>query len=86
MPTRATDSPASLYGVVSLVLGSVALISVVFSGVVGIAIPLLCGSLAVALAALGLNAGIHRVKCAIGLATGGLSALYLIYLLITFMS
>ncbi|MFK4223655.1 hypothetical protein [Streptomyces sp. NPDC019890] len=76
MATGATDSPATLYGPVSLVLGTVALIAAVFSGFVGIAIPLLAGSLAVTFGVVGLVNKLNRGQCAIGLATGSLGVLY----------
>lgn len=76
MATGSADSPATLYGPVSLALGTVALIAAVFSGFVGIAIPLLFGSLAVAFALLGLARKLNRGQCAIGLATGSLSVLH----------
>lgn len=70
------DSPATLYGPVSLVLGAAALAAAVFAGLLGIAIPLLFGSLAVTFALLGLGQGLNRVQCGIGLATGSLGVLY----------
>lgn len=84
MTTRTTDSPASLYGVVSLVLGVVGLLGAVLVSYVGIAVPALCGALAVTFAALGLAKRIHRVQCAVGLVTGGLALLYPVFLLATF--
>ncbi|MGW0732640.1 hypothetical protein [Streptomyces sp. NPDC002851] len=84
MTTEATDSPASLYGTASVVLGTLALIAVVFSGHAGVAIPLLSGSLAVTFGVLGLMRRLNRVRCAIGLSTGGGTLLYLGYLLATF--
>ncbi len=70
------DSPATLYGPVSLVLGTAALVAAVFAGLLGIALPLLFGSLAVTFALLGLGRGLHRVRCGAGLTTGSLSVLY----------
>ncbi|MER7107933.1 hypothetical protein [Streptomyces sp. NPDC000229] len=84
MATGATDSPATLYGPVSIVLGTVALITAVFSGYLGIAIPLLAGSLAVTFAALGLGSKLNRGQCAIGLATGALGVLYPVFLVAAF--
>ncbi|MEE1939118.1 hypothetical protein V1L54_06790 [Streptomyces sp. TRM 70361] len=78
MTAETTDSPASLHGVVSLVLGAVALVTAVFVGYAGVAIPLLCGSLAVTFASLGLARRVNRGQCAIGLATGGLAVLCLV--------
>ncbi|MFI8092587.1 hypothetical protein ACIF9R_30405 [Streptomyces sp. NPDC086080] len=76
MATGSTDSPATLYGPVSLVLGTAAAVTVVFAGLLGMAISLVFGSLAVTFALLGLRHGLHRVQCGIGLATGSLGALY----------
>ncbi|MFH8517547.1 hypothetical protein ACH4CE_21120 [Streptomyces gelaticus] len=80
MATGSADSPATLYGPASLVLGTVALIAAVFAGFIGIAIPLLFGSLAATFALLGLAHKLNRGQCAIGLATGSLSVLYPIFL------
>ncbi|MFF1272687.1 hypothetical protein ACFVZC_04620 [Streptomyces marokkonensis] len=74
--SASSDSPATLYGPVSLVLGTAALVAAVFAGLLGIAIPLLFGSLAVTFALLGLGRGLNRVQCGVGLATGALSVLY----------
>lgn len=76
MATGSADSPAPLYGPVSLVLGTAALVAVVFAGLLGIAIPLLFGSLAVTFALLGLGQKLNRVQCGAGLVTGSLSVLY----------
>ncbi|PJE94974.1 hypothetical protein CUT44_25245 [Streptomyces carminius] len=84
MTAEATDSPASLYGVVSLVLGAVALVAAVFVGYAGVAIPLLCGSLAVTFATLGLVKRSNRGQCVIGLVTGGLAVLWLVLFLAAF--
>ncbi|MBW1598655.1 hypothetical protein [Streptomyces sp. JJ38] len=84
MTTGTKDSPATLYGTTSLALGVVALIAAVFSGLVGIAVPLLCGSLAATFAAFGLRKGLNRAQCAVGLATGGLAVLYVLFLVATF--
>lgn len=86
MTSGATDTPASLYGGVSSVLGFVALITVALVAYVGIAIPLLCGSLAVTLASLGLNKHLNRALCAVGLGTGGAAVLYVLFLLFAFSS
>ncbi|MFD6322755.1 hypothetical protein ACFWOL_07725 [Streptomyces sp. NPDC058442] len=80
MTTGSADSPATLYGPVSAVFGSAALLAAVFAGFLGLAIPLLFGSLAVTFALLGLARGLHRGQCAIGLVTGSLSVLYPIFL------
>jgi hypothetical protein len=84
MTTGAKDSPASLYGVVSLVFGTIALIIALWMDVYGAAISLICGGLAVTLATLGLIQRVNRAKCAIGLSTGGIALLYLAYVLVTF--
>ncbi|MFD7704476.1 hypothetical protein [Streptomyces caelestis] len=76
MATGSADSPATLYGPVSLVLGTVALIATVFAGFLGIAFPLLFGSLAVTFALLGLGHGTGRGLCALGLAIGSSGVLY----------
>lgn len=76
MASGSADSPATLYGPVSLALGTAAAVAVVFTGLLGLAIPLLCGSLAVTFALLGLKRGLGRVPCAIGLVTGSLGLLY----------
>lgn len=76
MATGSADSPATLYGPASLALGTAALAAAVFAGLLGIALPLLFGSLAVTFALLGLGRGLHRVQCAVGLTTGSLSLAY----------
>lgn len=78
------DSPASLYGVASSVLGVVSLVAAVLADYAGIALPLLCGSLAVTFAVLGLTKRLNRAQCAVGLATGGLGVLYPVFLVATF--
>ncbi|MFH8474854.1 hypothetical protein [Streptomyces sp. NPDC018000] len=80
MATGSADSPATLYGPASIVLGTLALIAAVFAGFIGIAIPLLFGSLAVTFALLGLARKLNRGQCTVGLATGSLSMLYPIFL------
>jgi hypothetical protein len=84
MTTESTASAASLYGVVSLVLGTLALITAVLAGYAGIAIPLLLGSLAVTFGTLGLIKRLNRVQCTVGLTTGGLAVIYPVFLLATF--
>ncbi|KOT38087.1 hypothetical protein ADK41_16905 [Streptomyces caelestis] len=76
MATGSADSPATLYGPVSLVLGTAASVTVVFAGLLGIAFSLLFGSLAVTFALLGLRQKLNRVQCGIGLATGSLGVLH----------
>ncbi|MFJ8696809.1 hypothetical protein [Streptomyces roseolilacinus] len=84
MTTRTTDSPASLYGVVSLVLGLFGLAGALLVGYVGIALPALCGALAVTFGALGLAKRLNRVQCTVGLVTGGLALAYPVFVLATF--
>ncbi|MFE0877865.1 hypothetical protein ACFW4X_23925 [Streptomyces smyrnaeus] len=80
--TEASDSPASLYGRASLVLGVIALVTLALGNHVGIGIPLLTGSLAVTFGIMGLYQRLNRVQCVIGLTTGGLAVLSLATLLI----
>ncbi|MFD1273688.1 hypothetical protein ACFQ51_24185 [Streptomyces kaempferi] len=84
--TTSADSPAALYGPVSLGLGIVALIAVALSGFIGIAIPLLASSLAVTFGILGLTRGPHRGRSVIGLATGSVGVLYPVFAIIAFAS
>ncbi|MBB1254740.1 hypothetical protein [Streptomyces alkaliterrae] len=79
-----TDSPATLYGPVSLALGVVALLTAVFVGVIGPAVPLLAGSLAATFGGFGLSRAQRRTLPALGLALGGASFLYVFFLLMTF--
>jgi succinate-acetate transporter protein len=81
MPTGPTDARASLYGSVSLVLGSAAALAAALIGWVGVALPLLFGSLAVTFAVLGLVHKINRRKCAIGLISGAVGVLYPVFLI-----
>ncbi|NJP50131.1 hypothetical protein HCJ93_08610 [Streptomyces sp. SBST2-5] len=76
MATGSADSPATLYGPVSLVLGVLALLAAVFAGFIGIAFPLLFGCLAVTFALLGLGRRLNRRQCFIGLVLGALSVVY----------
>ncbi len=76
------DSPASLYGPVALVLGVVTLLTAVLSGFLGIAIPLLTGSLAVTFGVLGLTSKLNRGRSAVGLVTGCLGLLYPIFIIV----
>ncbi|MEU7569403.1 hypothetical protein [Streptomyces fradiae] len=80
MTTGSADSPATLYGPVSALLGILALVTAVFAGFLGIAIPFLFGSLAVTFALLGLARRLNRGQCAVGLTTGALGVLYPIFL------
>ncbi|MGX9230170.1 hypothetical protein ACWV95_35930 [Streptomyces albus] len=77
----AKDSPASLYGPVSLVLGIIALLSAVFPPGFGV-VSLLCGSLGVTLAVMGLRTRLNRGKCLIGLVTGGTPVLFLLWVVV----
>jgi len=81
MPTGPTDTRASLYGSVSLVFGIASAVAAVLIGWVGVALPLLFGSLAVTFAALGLAHKINRRKCAVGLISGAAGVLYPVYLI-----
>ncbi|MCQ0022460.1 hypothetical protein M4914_05470 [Streptomyces somaliensis DSM 40738] len=80
MTTGSDGSPASLYGPVSLVLGVLALLTAVFAGFLGIAIPFLFGSLGVTFGLLGLSRRLNRGQCAIGLVAGALGVIYPIFL------
>ncbi|MBO7936895.1 MULTISPECIES: hypothetical protein [Streptomyces] len=78
--TAPTDSPATLYGPVSLVLGVVATVTAALSGFIGIAIPLLAGALAITFGLLGLGRRLNRGLSAFGVATGSLGVLYPVFL------
>ncbi|MFE3071802.1 hypothetical protein [Streptomyces sp. NPDC059247] len=80
MAAGTTESPATLYGPVSLGLGIAALIAAFFLGIFGI----LAGSLAIVFGVLGLISKINRGKCAIGLATGAVGVLYPLSFLFVF--
>ncbi|NSC25456.1 hypothetical protein FM076_31615 [Streptomyces albus subsp. chlorinus] len=80
MTDDARDSPASLYGPVSLTLGLISLIGLAV-GFAGLAFTVLSGGLAATFGVLGLRGRVRRVQCAIGLATGGITVLVLITLL-----
>ncbi|MEV0183754.1 hypothetical protein AB0I54_31350 [Streptomyces sp. NPDC050625] len=77
--TAPTDSPATLYGPVSLVFGVVAAVTAALSGYIGIAIPLLAGALAVTFGLLGLARRLNRGISAVGVATGSLGVLYPVF-------
>ncbi|MFI5635402.1 hypothetical protein ACIA8E_39875 [Streptomyces sp. NPDC051664] len=81
MATGSTDTPASLYGPASLVLGIASAVATVISGFIGLAIPLLTGCLAVTFAILGLVQRINRGQCAIGLVGGAIGVLYPVFLI-----
>ncbi|MCX4674124.1 hypothetical protein OG413_02130 [Streptomyces sp. NBC_01433] len=80
MAIGTTDSPATLYGPVSLGFGVVALIAAFALGLFGI----LAGSLAITFGALGLIGKADRTQCAIGLATGAVGVLYPLSFLLVF--
>ncbi|MEU9293815.1 hypothetical protein [Streptomyces sp. NPDC048266] len=80
MATGTTESPATLYGPVSLGLGVAALIAAFFLGVFGI----LAGSLAITFGILGLISNANRAQCAIGLVTGAFGVLYPLSFLLVF--
>ncbi|MGW6294377.1 hypothetical protein [Streptomyces sp. NPDC055058] len=73
MATGTTESPATLYGPVSLFFGAAGLVLAFFLGFFGI----LAGALAVTFGVLGLvsRAG-KRTQCVLGLATGAVAVLY----------
>ncbi|MBW1604409.1 hypothetical protein JJV70_20345 [Streptomyces sp. JJ66] len=77
--TPAADTPASLYGGVSLTLGVLSLLTY---ALLGIALSLTFGALALTFGILGLVAGPHRILCLTGLPTGAPSVLFFLYLLI----
>ncbi|MFJ2610223.1 hypothetical protein ACIO13_35480 [Streptomyces sp. NPDC087425] len=78
--TAPTDTPATLYGPVSLLLGVAAAVAAALSGVIGIAIPLLAGALAVTFGLLGLAHRLNRGFSVAGVATGSLGVLYPVFL------
>ncbi|UUU23593.1 hypothetical protein [Streptomyces sp. DSM 40750] len=80
MAAGTTDSPATLYGPVSLGLGVIALISAFFFGIFGI----LAGALAITFGVLGLTSRINRTKSTIGLVTGAFGFLYPLSLIFVF--
>ncbi|MCX5387878.1 hypothetical protein [Streptomyces sp. NBC_00083] len=84
MTSGPDDSPATAYGPVSVVLGAVGLAAGMFSGVVGIALPLLAAALAITFALLGLGRRTKRVQCAIGLVTGCLGLAWPVFLVASF--
>lgn len=81
MPTSSNDSPASLYGPASLVLGIASAVAAALSGFIGLAIPLLAGVLAVVFGVLGLVSKIRRGQCVIGLIGGAVGVLYPVFLI-----
>ncbi|AWW43030.1 hypothetical protein ADL00_16240 [Streptomyces sp. AS58] len=80
MATGTTESPATLYGPLSLGFGVVALIAAFFLGFFGI----LAGSLAITFGILGLIGTVNRTQCAIGLTTGAIGVLYPLSFLLVF--
>ncbi|MFF5334728.1 hypothetical protein [Streptomyces sp. NPDC013181] len=77
-----TETPAALYGPVSLGLGVIAVIAAFLFGVFGI----LAGSLAVTFGILGLagKTKANRTQCAVGLATGAFGVLYPLAFILVF--
>jgi len=80
MATGTTDSPATLYGPVSLGLGVVALIATFFLGTFAV----LAGSLAITFGVLGLISKFNRTQCFIGLATGAAGVLFPLFFLFAY--
>jgi hypothetical protein len=75
MPIGCTDTAASAYGPVALVLGIASTAAVASVEFVGIAIPLLAGILAVTFGILGLTRKLHCGQCLIGLIGGSVGVL-----------
>ncbi|MBB1245211.1 hypothetical protein GL263_16765 [Streptomyces durbertensis] len=77
-----TDTPATLYGPVSLGFGVIAVIAAFLLGPFGV----LAGSLAVTFGILGLvgRIKVNRLPCAIGLVTGAFGVLYPVSLLLLY--
>ncbi|MFE0187286.1 hypothetical protein [Streptomyces sp. NPDC059008] len=71
-----SDSPATLYGPVSLGLGFVAVCASVFSGYIGIAFALLAGALAVTFGLLGVAGGVNRGQSLAGLLIGSVGVIF----------
>jgi hypothetical protein len=80
MGTGTIDSPATLYGPVSLGLGIVALIAAFFLGIFAI----LAGSLAITFGVLGLISKFSRTQCLAGLAMGAVGVSYPLSFLFAF--
>ncbi|MFD5198627.1 hypothetical protein ACFWM7_00350 [Streptomyces sp. NPDC058375] len=78
--TGTVESPATLYGPVSLGLGVVALVAAFFLGLFA----LLAGSLAVTFGVLGLISGFNRTQCLAGLVLGAVGVLYPLSFLFAF--
>ncbi len=74
------ETPANLYGPVSLGLGVVALIAAFFLGLFA----LLAGSLAITFGVLGLISGFNRTQCLAGLVLGAAGVLYPLSFLFAF--
>ncbi|MER5493968.1 hypothetical protein [Streptomyces sp. NPDC002490] len=81
MTVEPADSPATLYGPASAFLGVIGVVSAVFAGYIGAAIPVLAGVLAVTFGLLGLGRGLSRPACLVGTVTGALSVLYPLFLM-----
>ncbi|MGI5478729.1 hypothetical protein [Streptomyces lavendofoliae] len=84
MTTRPPDDDTSLYGRTSLLLGLLAATAAAFIGYVGVAFPLLFGSLALTSGTTGLIKRADRAQCTVGATAGGAAVLYIIFLLATF--
>ncbi|MFE2163511.1 hypothetical protein ACFXB3_00260 [Streptomyces sp. NPDC059447] len=67
MTSESNDSPATLYGPVSLFFGVVGLVAMVFP--LGLFV-VVAASFAITFALLGLGHGFNRVQCMLGLITG----------------
>ncbi|MFJ6510428.1 hypothetical protein ACIQMO_09315 [Streptomyces sp. NPDC091406] len=78
--TGTVESPATLYGPVSLGLGVVALVAAFFLGIFAV----LAGSLAVTFGVLGLISGFNRTQCLAGLVLGAVGVLYPLSFLFVF--
>ncbi|MFI8995704.1 hypothetical protein [Streptomyces sp. NPDC053542] len=81
MAVGSADSPASLYGPVSIVLGVASVVAAGLSGFIGLAVPLLAGILAVVFGVLGLVSKIKRGQCVFGLVGGAIGVLYPAFLI-----
>ncbi|MBB1246606.1 hypothetical protein GL263_24095 [Streptomyces durbertensis] len=75
--STANDNPATLYGPVSLFFGLVAFAGVMAYGFFSAFFALVAGGLGAALGGLGFASGYRQIQCAVGLATGLASLLYL---------
>ncbi|WP_030588164.1 hypothetical protein [Streptomyces anulatus] len=80
MGTGTDESPATLYGPVSLGLGVLALIAAFFFGIFAI----LAGSLAITFGVLGLISRFNRSQCIAGLSMGAVGVLFPLSFLFAF--